>query len=627
MSYLQIEQLSKSFGDKTLFTNIDFGISRGQKAALIAKNGAGKSTLLNIINDLLPPDTGKVIFQKNIKVSYLEQNPEFHSKNSVGESILLSDNKMMTVVRKYREFMQENPDMNNEETRNKYQKLVEKMDSNNAWDYEAKIKQIITRLRIESLTKPLEELSGGQKKRVALAKLLIDEPDFLILDEPTNHLDVDIIEWLENFFAKSGMTILMVTHDRYFIDKICNLIFELDNQQLYTYRGNYNYFLTKKKERINAEVTQNEKARNLLKKETEWMKHQPKARTTKSKTRINQYYQLKGKAENIKENDQVEISMQMSRMGKKVLELNDISKKYDTTTVINNFSYIFKKNERVGIIGPNGSGKSTLLNIITNKIKPDTGNVAPGETITFGYYTQEGMKKPADDKKVIEVITDISENIIINNKDLSASQFLNYFNFPYNAQYDYVNKLSGGEKRRLYLMTILIKKPNFLILDEPTNDLDIQTLNVLEDFLENFPGCLIIVSHDRFFLDKLVDHLFVFDNNTGNIKDFPGNYTEYSLNNKNHERTQKREKKSSTKKAPVKNKKSKNKLTYKEKKELELLDKEIPKLETQKKQLLEKMNSGEITGNELIELSEKYQQYEDLLEQKTDRWVELSEKN
>ena len=626
MSYLQVDHLSKSVGDKLLFSGISFGVDQGQKAALLARNGAGKSTLLNIIAGVVPPNEGNVTFRKNIKVSYLEQNPDLDPEKTVGETILMSDNKKMEAVRQYNEFMEENPDMNIEKNRSKYLQVVEKMDNCNAWDYEATIKQVITRLRVGNFNKPTKHLSGGQKKRVALAKVLIDEPNLLLLDEPTNHLDVDIIEWLENYISKSSITLLLVTHDRYFIDRVCDIIFELDNTQLYTYKGNYSYFLKKKQERISAELAQSEKAKKLLNKETEWIKRQPKARGTKAKARISQYHNLKETAQNSPSEDQIEISMKMSRMGKKVLELSGISKIYDDTPIIEDFSYVFKKSERVGIIGPNGSGKSTLLNIITGKIKPDKGSIVKGETISFGYYKQEGMERVPDNKKVIEIITDISEKIMINeDKSLTPSQFLNYFNFSYSAQYDYVNKLSGGEKRRLYLMTVLLKRPNFLILDEPTNDLDIQTLNVLEDFLENFPGCLLIVSHDRFFLDKLVDHLFVFDDKSGKIKDFPGNYTDYLLNYADSDKTKKTEKPAKSKSSPGnKSKRSQKKLSFKEKKEFETLDEEIPQLESQRDQMLEEMNSGKIVGEELVKLSEKYEELQKLIEQKTERWLELA---
>ncbi len=631
MNYLQVEQLSISVGDKTLFSGIDFVIDQGQKVALLARNGAGKSTMLNIIAGFLQPDEGKVTFRKNIRVSYLEQNPDFAPEKTIGESIFMSDSKIMKTVRVYEEFMQKNPNMNIEKNRQKYQQLVEKMDSCNAWNYESKIKQIITRLRIDNFNKPAKELSGGQKKRVALAKILIDDPELLILDEPTNHLDVDIIEWLESYLSKSGKTLLLVTHDRYFIDKLCDVIFELDNKQLYTYRGNYSYFLKKKQERVSAETARSEKAKNLLNKETEWMRRQPKARTTKSKSRIAQFHNLTEMAQSKATDEQIEISMNMSRMGKKVLEVSQVSKKFNGKEVIKDFSYTFKKRDRVGIIGPNGSGKTTLLNIITGKIKPDSGSVTKGETITFGHYKQEGIDKPEDDKKVIDIINQISENITIDKKkSLSASQFLHYFNFSYRAQHDYVNKLSGGEKRRLYLMTVLMKRPNFLIMDEPTNDLDIETLNVIEDFLEHFQGCLIIVSHDRFFLDKLVDHLFVFDSKSGFIKNFPGNYTDYTLSLFKQKKDfkscnqTKSETKTKTKNEKA-SKKPKTKLTYKENKEFEALNKEIEELEKHKEKLLQKMNSGELTGKDLLDLSEEYQKLEEEIEQKTERWIELSD--
>ena len=625
MNYFQAENLSKSYAEKLLFENISFGIDQGQKVGFIARNGAGKTTLLNIMMNLDIPDAGKCTFRNGISVSYLKQNPEFSPGHTVIETLLHGDNILTQTLRQYEEevlFHEKNPEVRDN---SKLQALITKMDELDAWNHEVKIKQIISKLKIEDLNQPVETLSGGQTKRVALARILIDEADFIILDEPTNHLDLEMIEWLEDYLARQKLTLLMVTHDRYFLDTVCNEILELELGKVYRYKGNYAYFLEKKQERESAMLAETEKARNLLRKETEWMRRQPKARTTKSKARIESYHQLK-EAATLKTVEQPnEILMQSARLGKKILELHNIRKSFDNKLVIEDFSYVFKKKEKVGIVGMNGTGKSTLLNIITRNLAPDRGSVSTGETVEFGYYRQEGIHVD-ENKKVIDVIKEIAESIRVGKETtFTAAQFLHYFNFPYNTQNDFVRKLSGGEKRRLFLITILMKNPNFLILDEPTNDLDIATLNVLEDFLADFGGCLIVVSHDRYFLDNLVDHIFVFQGN-GKIKDFPGNYTDYQLKKLQEKKQEKKEEKpAQIKPTAVTKPAEKKKLTYKEQKEFETLEAEIPILEKQKAEALELMNSGSLTPEKLQEVSELYARLEIELEKKEFRWLELSE--
>jgi len=507
VNYIQAREISKAYGENVLFEDISISIDQGQKVALIAKNGTGKTTLMNILAGIDEPDSGYCTYRSGLRVSYLPQDPSFDPGYTVAEALLSADNEQTRTIRAYEESLQDAGDPAHAK---RLQELIERMDALQAWDYEQKVKQILTSLKIGDLKARVGTLSGGQVKRLALAKILIEEADFVLLDEPTNHLDIDMIEWLEAFFSRQKITLLMVTHDRYFLDAVCNEIVEIEHGKVYNYRGNYAYYLEKKQERKEAEASQNERAINLLRKETEWMRRSPPARTTKSKARIHSYHDLKDKASKIQQGESGEIRMDMTRMGKKILELRHVVKQFDSKTVINDFSYIFKRGEKVGIVGPNGTGKTTLLNIITRKIRPDDGKVITGETIHFGYYHQDGITVE-DDKKVLEVITDIADRIrLARDHWISAAQFLRHFNFPNHMHNDRVAKLSGGEKRRLYLLTVLMKNPNFLILDEPTNDLDIETLNILEDYLIRFPGCLLIVSHDRYFLDRLSDHLFVF---------------------------------------------------------------------------------------------------------------------
>lgn len=626
MNYFQAENLSKSYAEKLLFEQISFSIEQGQKVGLIARNGAGKSTLLNIMMKREIPDAGHCTFRNDIRVAYLEQNPVFDPTPTVLQTLLNDSNPTIQILRQYTQQLKQQEGNPAAAESEKWQAILTQMDELDAWNLEAKIKQILHELKIENLEQPMGELSGGQLKRVALAKILIKEAHFIILDEPTNHLDLQMIEWLEDYLARQKLTLLLVTHDRYFLDSVCTEILELDQGQMYRYRGNYAMFLEKKQERQSIMQAQTEKARNLLKKETEWMRRQPKARTTKSKARIDAYHQLREAATSSHTSQTGEINLYTARMGKKILELQSIHKQFDDKKIIRDFSYIFKRREKVGIIGMNGTGKTTLLNIITGKLNPDKGTITTGETVQFGYYTQEGMQVE-DDKKVIDVIKDIAESIRVGkDKIFTAAQLLHYFNFPFHAQNDLVRKLSGGEKRRLYLLTVLMQNPNFLILDEPTNDLDIATLNILEEFLADFPGCLLIVSHDRYFMDNLADHVFVFEGN-GHIRDFPGNYTEYRQKKAQEESAEKKQEKTENKNAPPSKPKDKEKtkLSYREMKEFEALELEIQQLEDEKSALLEKLNAGTAPAEELREMAENYALLEKKLEDKENRWLELSQ--
>jgi ATP-binding cassette subfamily F protein uup len=526
VNYLSVESLSKSYGPKQLFDNISFGLNQGQRIALIAKNGAGKSTLLKILTGKEIADAGNVTFRKDITVTYLDQNPLFDENSTVIEAIYNTGNPALNAVRAYEDALEAFEKDYNDKTQAQLEKATAKIDELNAWGIDSKVKEVLQRLKIAFLDKKISMLSGGQKKRVALAKVLIDEPNLLILDEPTNHLDVEMIEWLEDYLVSLDMTLLLVTHDRYFLDSVCTEIIELDNNKLYNYKGNFQYYVEKKAEREQIEGSEIDKAKNLYRRELEWVRRMPKARGTKSKSRLNAFDDTKEKAFSGKTETKLELGVKMSRIGGKILEFIHIKKAFGATKIVNDFSYIFKKGEKIGVIGKNGVGKSTVLNMIMGMEKPDAGTIQAGETIVFGYYSQEGLKLN-EDKRVIEVVKDIAEFIpLADGSKLSASGLLTKFLFPPDVQYSMVSKLSGGERRRLYLMTILIKNPNFLILDEPTNDLDIVTLSVLEDFLTAFQGCVLIVTHDRYFMDKMVDHLFVFEGE-GVVRDFPGNYTEY----------------------------------------------------------------------------------------------------
>ena len=618
MNFLSVENVSKSYGELLLFEGISFGINQGQKIGFIAKNGTGKTSLLNILSGKDTPDTGNVIYRKGLVVSFLEQEPELDDSLTVEQIIFSSDNPILKAVLRYEKAV-ENPDDSDE-----LQAAFEQVEALNGWDFETSYKQILSKFKLDNLQQQIKTLSGGQKKRLALATLLLHKPDMLVMDEPTNHLDLEMIEWLEQFFAKENITLFMVTHDRYFLDRVCNEIIELDEGKLYSYKGNYSYFIEKKEERLANENTEISKAKQLYKKELDWMRRQPKARTTKSKSRIDDFYEIKERASQRRKEHLVELEINMERLGSKIVELHNVSKSFGSRKVLDKFSYNFLRGERIGVIGKNGTGKSTFLNIITGKMTPDSGKVVVGETIKFGYYTQEGIV-PKEGQKVIDVIREYGDYIpLMKGRQISAQQLLERFLFDRKKQYDYVEKLSGGERKRLYLCTVLIQNPNFLILDEPTNDLDIVTLNVLESFLLDYPGCLMVVSHDRYFMDKIVDHLFVFRGNTV-IEDFPGNYSDF----RTYEDSAPTE---NTTKEPVatKNYKQKEpvkgKLSYNEQKEYTNLEKSIQKLEQQKEQLEQQFTSENWSVEEIHQKSVELQRLVEAIETQTERWFELSTK-
>ena len=618
--YLQVENLTKSFGDLELFKDIKFTVEEGQRVGIIAKNGAGKTSLLKICAGKDTPDSGNVVYKNDLHTSYLEQEPTLDESATVIENVFSSNDQIANTIRTYEKaLLNSNKDL--------LQHAIEEMDRLSAWDHEVKARQILSKLRLDDFNKKVSLLSGGQRKRVALASALINNPDFLILDEPTNHLDLDMVEWLEEYLLKNRYTILMVTHDRFFLDRICTDIIEFDQKQLYWYKGNYAYFLEKRQERIASQNSEVEKATNLLRRESEWMGRMPQARGTKAKYRIDAFYQLKEKASQRRDDSEVEINVKTSRLGKKVLELKSISKKFEDITILKEFSYTFGRNEKLGIIGQNGTGKTTFLNIITGNLMPDSGIAELGETVVIGYYKQEGIKI-REDQKVIDVAREIAEVVTLGDgKTLSTSQFLNLFLFSPETQYGFVSKLSGGEKRRLYLLTILMRNPNFLILDEPTNDLDILTLNVLEEYLRNFKGVVIVVSHDRHFMDKVVQGLLVFEGN-GEISGFPGSYSEYREWVKENEENQPKEIKAKTQNKPEKTKpdsQKTKKLTFNEKRELEAITIEIAKLEEEKASLEVEMNNGSLSHDELAKKSARYSEVIKQLDTKSERWFELSE--
>lgn len=617
MNYLSVENISKAFGELELFSNISFGINKDQKIAFIAKNGTGKTSMLNIIAGLDSSDTGQIISRKGLKIEYLSQEDKLNDALTVEQTIFDSDNETLKVIEEYEHAL------NNPEDENEYQRAFEKMEQLNAWDFETQFKQILSKLKLDDLTKKVGELSGGQRKRLSLALILIHKPDLLILDEPTNHLDLEMIEWLESYFEKEKITLFMVTHDRFFLERVCNEIVELDNGEFYTYKGNYSNYLQKKEERIEAEQATVNKAKNLFKKELDWMRRQPKARTTKSKSRIDDFYVIKEAASKRRNDHKVQLEIDMHRMGTKILELHKISKSFDDLTILDKLDYNFLRGERIGIIGKNGTGKSSFLNIITQGIPVDSGKVVIGETIKFGYYTQDGIViKPG--QKVIEVIKEFGEYIpLLKGGKISAGQLLERFLFSRKRQYDFVEKLSGGERKRLFLCTVLIQNPNFLILDEPTNDLDIITLNVLENFLLDFPGCLLVVSHDRYFMDKIVDHLFVFRGD-GVVEDFPGNYSDFRA----YEDSKPKLEIVPVKKVEIKEKPAitKAKLSYKEKKEFDGIEGEIEALQTQKSSIEAQFLDGSLSGEEINDLSIKLEEINNLIDKKEERWFELSSK-
>jgi ATP-binding cassette subfamily F protein uup len=633
VNYLRAENINKRYGDRILFENLTLTIEKGDKIALIAKNGTGKTNLLNIIAGVDTSDgEGKVITDKNIQVAYLPQEPYLDPTLNVWDALFNSNNELLKAVAEYEEVMRISETNHDEATMQKLQYAMEKMDALNAWDYESRIKLILTKLSITRYDQPVPMLSGGQRKRLALARILIQTPDLIIMDEPTNHLDVEMIEWLEGYLKSADVTLFLVTHDRYFLDAVCNEIIELENNQLYTYKGNYAYFMEKKEERIFKEGREIDKARNLFRKELEWMRKQPRARGTKQKARIDAFYETKEKASQKIENNKVELDMKMQRLGGKIIELHNVNKSYPGLKIIDNFSYMFRPGERVGIIGKNGVGKSTFLNTLMELDTPDSGHISKGDTVVYGYYSQKGLEIK-EDKRVLDVVKDIAEVIELGRgEQVTATQLCKRFLFDDKMQHTFVSKLSGGERRRLFLLTVLIKNPNFLVLDEPTNDLDIQTLNVLEDFLESYKGCLVIVTHDRYFMDKLVEHLFIFEGE-GKIRDFNGNYQDYL-----DEQEEKRNAAKIDQQAPKTPKveapsaateavkaPAKRKLSFKEQHEFDTLNKEIPELEAQKQALSAKLSAGSNNHEELMQWSRAVEEINAQLDEKGMRWLELSE--
>ena len=624
VSFLQVNNLTKSFGDRILFEDITFGVAQGQKIGLIAKNGSGKTTLLNIIAGKEDYDSGSVVFRNDLRVGYLEQAPHYPEGLTVLQACFYSRNETVKLLAEYEQALMDDDS-------SKINELLERMDSLKAWDYEQRAKQILGELKIHNYDQKVESLSGGQLKRVALANVLIIEPELIILDEPTNHLDLEMTEWLEDYLSRSTISILMVTHDRYFLDRVCGEILEIDNRRIFQYKGNYAYYLEKRQERLDAQNAEAERASNLLRKELDWMRRQPQARGTKAKYRIDAFYDLEKKAKQPRVAGQVNLDVKASYIGSKIFEAVDVCKRFGDLKITEHFNYIFARYEKLGIVGNNGTGKSTFIKMLMGEVKPDSGHFDVGETVRFGYYSQDGLQFD-EQMKVIDVVQRIAEYIDLGDgRKLGVSQFLSYFLFTPDKQHDYVCKLSGGEKRRLYLCTVLMRNPNFLVLDEPTNDLDIVTLNVLEEYLRNFKGCVIVVSHDRYFMDKVVDHLLVFKGNA-DIKDFPGNYSQYREWKEAQEAVRKEEEAAAMKKqaaTPVRPRKEENgakrRLTFKERKEFEELDAEIPRLEAEKKELEESMSSGTLGPEELMRQSERISRLMDELDEKSMRWLELSE--
>ena len=608
--YLQIDNLTKSFGDLVLFENISFGIAEGQRVGLIAKNGSGKTTLLNIIAGKEGYDSGSIVFRRDLRVDYLEQDPQYPEELTVLEACFHHGNSTVELIKEYERCMETEGHPGLED-------LLVRMDHEKA-------KQILSQLKIRNFDQKVKQLSGGQLKRVALANALITEPELLILDEPTNHLDLDMTEWLEDYLRRTNLSLLMVTHDRYFLDRVCSEIIEIDNRQVYQYKGNYSYYLEKRQERIDAKSVEIERANNLYRTELDWMRRMPQARGHKARYREEAFYELEKVAKQRLRNDNVKLEVKASYIGSKIFEADHLFKSFGDLKILDDFSYIFSRYEKMGIVGNNGTGKSTFIKILMGQVQPDSGTVDIGETVRFGYYSQDGLQFD-EQMKVIDVIQDIAEVIELGNgKKLTASQFLQHFLFTPETQHSYVYKLSGGERRRLYLCTVLMRNPNFLVLDEPTNDLDIITLNVLEEYLQNFKGCVIVVSHDRYFMDKVVDHLMVF-NGQGDIRDFPGNYSDYRDWKEAKAQKEKEAEKPQEEKTARVRLNDKRKMSFKEKREFEQLEKDIAELESEKAQIEELLCSGTLSVDELTEKSKRLPEVNDLIDEKTMRWLELSE--
>ena len=619
MNYLSVENISKAYGERILFENISFGINKDQKVAFVAKNGSGKTSILNIIANLDVPDSGQVVSRKGISIAYLAQKDDINPDLTIEETIFATDNKILSIVNQYEKALK------NLDDGDAYQAAFDLMDQHNAWDFETQYRQILSKLKLEDLSLKVGALSGGQRKRLSLAIVLINKPDLLILDEPTNHLDLEMIEWLEAFFAKEKITLFMVTHDRYFLERVCNEILELDEGKIYKYKGNYSYYLQNKEERLALEATNLGKAKSLFKKELEWMRKQPKARTTKSKSRTDDFYQIKESAHQRRKDHQVQLEINMERLGSKILELHKVDKSFGDKKILDNFDYIFKRGERIGIIGKNGTGKSSFLNIITEKAELDGGKVVLGETVKFGYYTQAGIQIK-EGQKVIEVVKEFGEFIPLSKgRKISASQLLERFLFDKKKQYDFVEKLSGGEQKRLYLCAVLIQNPNFLILDEPTNDLDVVTLNVLENFLLDYPGNLLVVSHDRYFMDKIVDALFVF-RGEGVVENFPGNYSDFRAYDGSAPKEIAEKPVAKTAATKTEKKAIKNTLSFNEKREFGALEGDIERLQKKKLTIETAFLNVEIAPEDISKKSKELQETIEGIEEKEERWLELTMK-
>ncbi len=618
MNLLSVEGLSKSIGEKLLFENLTFGINQGQKVALIARNGTGKTTLLNILAGLYGADSGRVVLRQGIRVAYLRQEPTFADNITILDAIFESGDSKASLVKAYEEAL---ASKNQEEI----DLLTQQMEDASAWDYEARIREVLGMLGFHHFMARVGELSGGQRKKLALGVVLLSEAELLILDEPTNHLDIPMTVWLEQYLSRQKVSLLMVSHDRYFIDRVCNEIFEMEDGRLYRYKGNYSYYLEKKAEREETEAAALEKARSRYRTELEWIRRMPQARGTKQKARIQAFEQLEEKVKHYRPPDLPVFQAQPGRLGSKILELNYVCKSFGEKEYIRDFNYIFKRGEKIGLAGPNGSGKTTLLNLIMGTLRPDKGSITRGETIQFGYFRQDGLL-PETDKRVIEIVKEVAEEIKTTEGSISASQFLNYFGFTYSSQYAWYSTLSGGEKRKLYLLITLMRNPNFLILDEPTNDLDIYTLQRLEEFLDNYQGCVLVVSHDRFFLDRVIDHLFVFEGD-GKIVDFPGNYTDYLQSRQQKQKKELNESVAVNTKTVRRERRPASRLTFREQKEMESLEAEIEALEQEKAEIPQLMAMVGEDHEKLRILSERFAETERLIEEKTLRWLELAEKS
>jgi ATP-binding cassette subfamily F protein uup len=624
LNYLQVDNLSKAYGEKILFRNISFSIDKGQKVALIARNGTGKSSLMHILAGLEAPDSGKITTRRDLRIDYLQQNPQLDESKSILDTIFATGTGIIKVIHDYEYALEQVKHNLSPESEKLLNQSMAEMDASGAWDYETRAREILGQFAINDLSQKVGTLSGGQRKKIALARALLGNPDLLLLDEPTNHLDFEMIEWLEDYLSRESLSLLLVTHDRYFLDNVCDSILEMDQNSIITYKGNYTYYLEKKAERQFTEDQSVEKAKNLYRTELEWIRRMPKARGTKSKARINSFDELQSKAKFKRDDKSIQFGVNVNRLGGKIVEINNLSKNFGDFKAVDDFTYIFQRGEKIGIVGLNGTGKSTFLNLISGRLTPDKGKISIGQTVVMSYYTQNGLQLN-EDKRVIDIVKDVAEEIQLTKGSMSASQFLQHFDFSYPVQQAYFSALSGGERRRLYLLLQLIKNPNFLILDEPTNDLDIYTLQVLEEFLNDFAGCVLIVSHDRFLLDKLCDHVFVFEGE-GKIKDFFGNYTDYyQWRMKELKQAQRSEKTVKEEKPVSKEKKTSSKPTYKQVKDFENLEKEIHHLESDKDKVIERMNSGLESPESLTELSKKYNDLLEKIDEKTILWMELGE--